>query len=224
MKNLFIIANWKANKTEEEAMNWLKQIKDLLAQNPSYGSGNKEIVVCPPSTLLSTVNKFIKNNNLPLRVGSQDISIFGRGAYTGEIPGSMLRKYAAFCIIGHSERRNNFNETDEIVGKKTEMAKAGGFLPIVCVQGKETPVPKDTIIAAYEPITAIGTGIPDTPENAEQVAKTIKETHGVQHVLYGGSVTGENVESFTQMPSIDGVLVGGASLDAAKFIQIIKNS
>ncbi|HVF68989.1 MAG TPA: triose-phosphate isomerase family protein [Xanthomonadales bacterium] len=224
MKKLFIIANWKANKTEDEMQIWLSEIKNLLGQNPDYGTGNKEIVVCPPFTHLAMIKKYVKTNNLPIRMGSQDISVFGRGAYTGEIPAALQHDFADFCIVGHSERRKNFNETDEIVAKKVEMAKAGGFLPIVCVQGEETPVPKDSVIVAYEPISAIGTGNPDTPESADKVASIIKEKSGAQYVIYGGSVTGENVNTFTQMPSIDGVLVGGASLDAEKFMQIIKNS
>ena len=225
MKKLFIIANWKANKTEEETLIWLNEIKELLAEKPSYGEGDKEIVVCPPFTLLPILSKFIKSNQLPIRVGSQDISIFGQGAYTGEVTAAMLHDFVSFCIIGHSERRKNFNETDEIVSKKVEMAKGAGFLPIVCVQSEETPVPEGSAIVAYEPIFAIGTGQPDTPEDAEKVAKNIKVKYPfVQHVLYGGSVNGEDVKSFTQMPSVDGVLVGGASLIAAKFLQIIENS
>jgi triosephosphate isomerase (TIM) len=154
-----------------------------------------------------------------------DISPFDEGAYTGEINGNQIREFADYVIIGHSERRKNFAETDEMLSQKVQRAIECSLTPIFCVQGSDTPIPDGVTLVAYEPIFAIGTGNPDTPENAEAVIKTIKEKNpSVKYVLYGGSVTPEGVGGFTQKPLIDGVLVGGASLLSDKFVQIIKNS
>jgi triosephosphate isomerase len=226
MKKLFIIGNWKANKTVEETRIWLEEIKKFFDTKPNYG--NKEIVVCPPFIHLGLILNFVHEHNLPIGLGVQDLSQFGRGAYTGEIPGSIAHEFAGYCIIGHSERRRYFHEDDNTVAKKFEMAKSSMLQPIICVQDQNTPLPRNTIFIAYEPVFAIGTGTADTPENAEKVASQIKKQNKgdleYQYVLYGGSVTGENVNSFTKMPSIDGVLVGGASLDPKKFIDLIKNA
>ena len=127
-------------------------------------------------------------------------------------------------IIGHSERRQNLFENNEMLKPKVLMAKKYNLMPIFCIQNEETEVPAEINIIAYEPPTAIGTGNPDTPENAQRVGKIIKERTGVANVLYGGSVTSSNVKTFTNMPSIDGLLVGGASLDPLEFLAIIKNA
>lgn len=221
MKKLFIIANWKSNETTPETEKWFTEIS--IAQL-DFNADEKQVVICPPFTLLSKVKELVNKNNLSFSVGAQDISPFGQGAYTGEENVNQVKEFADFVIIGHSERRKNFSETDEIVSQKAQKAIEGNIKPIFCVQGIDTPIPPGIEIAAYEPISAIGTGKPDTPEDAENVARIIKEKHGVRHVLYGGSVTGENVVNFTKLSSIDGVLVGGASLDAEKFMQIIKNA
>ncbi len=219
MKKTFIIANWKSNKTGLEANSWLQAISNF--QFPIF---NKEIIICPPFTLFSEVGSGIKHYDLGFKLGAQDISQFDGGAYTGEINGKQIKEFAEFVLIGHSERRKNFLESDEMLFKKVELAKQYGLIPIFCVQGKDTKVPKDVKIAAYEPIDAIGTGHPDIPENAEDVASFFKKDYDVTHVLYGGSVTSKNVKEFTQMPNIDGVLIGGASLDAQEFYTIIQNA
>src|SRR5205823_3454479 len=119
----------------------------------------------------------------------------------------------------------DLSEGDALVAKKVAAAMQYGITPILCVQGVETVIPQDVSLVAYEPVWAIGSGNPDTPQNADQVAKTIKEKNPfVQHVLYGGSVTPENVHGFTQMEHISGALVGGASLDPNKFLQMIQNT
>lgn len=220
MKNLFIIANWKANKTEFEAKDWLQRfmIDDLRITN-------KEVIICPPFTLLSNLKSYILNHNSLLKLGSQNISPFDAGAYTGEINGDQIKEFADYVIIGHSERRQNFSETDEDLSKKVEMAKKNGLTPIFCIQDENTQIPAGVSLVAYEPISAIGTGNPDTPENTEKIATLVKEKNkNIEHVLYGGSVMSSNINTFTTMPNISGALVGGASLDPLEFLAIIKNA
>jgi triosephosphate isomerase len=135
----------------------------------------------------------------------------------------LLAKVVEYAIIGHSERRQNFGETDEELKEKVDKARASDIMPIFCVQNENTQVPPGVKIVAYEPVEAIGTGNPDSPENAQKVAAAIKDKNKeVESVLYGGSVKGENVKSFTSMQDISGVLVGGASLDPDSFLSIIK--
>ncbi len=217
MKTLYIVANWKENKTTEEAIQWLQGILNFKFQ-----ISNKKIIICPPFISVSTVSEFIKSNNLPFEVGVQDISKFSEGAHTGDISAREVREFAKYSIIGHSERRAQ-GETDEDVRTKVETAVKFNIDPIVCVVNENVPIPSGVKIAAYEPIEAIGTGNPDTPENAERVANAIKSKNNqVQSVLYGGSVNSGNVKSFTSMQNINGVLVGGASLDPHEFSLIIK--
>ena len=224
MKNLFIIANWKANKTEEEAIIWLEDFKKNMNHLASQWE-HKEVIICPSYSVLSVMKECIKKHELPLALGSQDVSQFGRGAYTGEVPVALINSYIRFCIIGHSERRTNFNENDEVLARKVSMVVGANLLPIFCVQNENTKVPEGVFLVAYEPVFAIGTGNPDTPENANKVAEEIKRKNKtVKYVLYGGSVNAKNVGSFTNQSSIEGVLVGGASLDAKEFIGIIKNA
>lgn len=220
MKKLFIVANWKSNKTSTEATEWLSAISNFQFQI----SNEKEVIVCPPFTLLSTVSLFIEEHKLPFKVGGENISPFDEGAYTGEESARQVKEFADYVIIGHSERRKNFLEGEEILTQKVAKALDASLIPIFCVQGADTVIPNGVTVVAYEPVASIGTGQPDTPQNAESVAKTIKEKEGVKYVLYGGSVTGSNVNTFTQMPSIDGVLVGGASLDAESFMQIVEKA
>ena len=159
-----------------------------------------------------------------IQVGAQNMSHAASGAYTGEISATALSDMGVpFVIIGHSERRQNFSESDEVVAKKVERANSASIQPLVCVQGIDTPIPKDCNLVAYEPIFAIGTGTPDTSENANNVAKQIKEKQGFNlEVLYGGSVSAGNVKSFVMQENISGVLIGKASLDAGEFVKIIK--
>lgn len=223
MKKLFIIANWKSNKNAAEAKMWFESISKLKTQISERKE--KTVIICPPFTLLPYTQNNIQQLHLQWYVGAQNISPFKQGAYTGEVNASQVKEFGEYTILGHSERRDNFQEDDDLLIKKVELAVQYGLIPIFCIQGVETPIPKDVILAAYEPVFAIGTGVPDTPENAESVIKAIKKKNPhVKYVLYGGSVTGDNVRSFTGKPLIDGVLVGGASLDPKKFADIVKNS
>jgi len=222
MKELFIIANWKSHKTISEAKQWLEFMfskKDELKKLEG-----KTIIVCPPATLLSYMKSFTLEHDLPISLGAQDISIFDEGAFTGEVNGKQLGEFAEYVIIGHSERRSNFREDYELLKIKTDKAKQYSLTPIFCIQGEKTPVPEELSIIAYEPITAIGTGNADFPEHANEVAKIYREEKNIYYCLYGGSVTPENVKSFSNQEFLSGFLVGSASLDAEKFYQIITNA
>lgn len=221
MKKTFIIANWKSNKTILQAEEWFRTINNSPV---TFGKEEKTVIVCAPFTLLPKVKELTVNCKLSIVVGVQNISPFEEGAYTGEVSAKQIKEFADYVIIGHSERRKNFLENDEMLFKKVELANKCGLIPIFCVQGIETKIPSNITMIAYEPINAIGTGHPDTAENAQEVASFFKKTYNVQCVLYGGSVTSKNVKEFTQMSNIDGVLVGGASLDAQEFYTIIQNA
>ena len=214
----WIIANWKSNKTISEALEWVSQVGPQVPKADWL-----KVVVCPPFSALSEVKKAIMIGNFPFLVGSQDLSPFDSGVYTGEESAQILKELVSLSILGHSERRQNFSETDEMIAKKTQKAKESDILPLLCVQGAETPVPAGCRLVAYEPIFAIGTGNPDTPKNANQVAEVLRNSYGQDlEVLYGGSVTSGNVKAFLDEPNISGVLVGKASLDAFEFAKICK--
>jgi triosephosphate isomerase (TIM) len=222
MKKLYIVANWKSHMHVPEATKWLDQV---AAERNKIIDEQKEVIVCPPFTLLQALKYKIDTFGSLIRVGAQDVSPFEEGSHTGEIAASMLKEFCSYVIVGHSERRKELGETDEQIGGKIQHAAASGLVPILCVQDENTPVPGGVTMAAYEPLFAIGTGQADTPENAAAVCRKIKEAHpNVTALLYGGSVTPDNVRSFTQTDAIDGVLVGSGSLDASTFIGIVQNA
>lgn len=225
MKKLFIIANWKANKTTADANEWFKGLAQVDYSN--YNLDSKEIIICPPLLLVPAVKTLISSLKIPklkLKLGVQDISSVKEGAFTGENPVRLVQEFAEYAIIGHSERRKNFNENDDLLMKKILNAYDAEITPVFCVQDENTFIPEKISLIAYEPVFAIGTSNPDTPENAERVTKLIREKNKIIYSLYGGSVTPDNVNSFTRQEHIDGVLVGGASLDPVKFSGIIINS
>ncbi|MDE2588396.1 MAG: triosephosphate isomerase, partial [Patescibacteria group bacterium] len=185
MKPLFIIGNWKSNKLTADAQLWLEQAQQVLTKTPI--TDNKTVVVCVPFTLLSQVSSYVSKQQLPFAVGAQDVSPFPTGAYTGEICAKQVKEFATHVIIGHSERRKNFGETNEMLFQKTKQAADNGLTPIYLVQTFTDPVPEEATIVGYEPVGAIGTGHPDSPENANEVAKKILENNPhVSYVLYGG--------------------------------------
>ncbi len=217
MKNLWIIANWKSNKTISEALDWISLVGPKIPKKD-----NLKVVVCPTFVAIEEVAKTIKVSNFPLLVGSQDLSPYDEGSFTGEEAAEILKQFVQISILGHSERRQNFKETDKQVEEKVSQALTHNITPLVCVQGVDTPVPTSCKLVAYEPIFAIGTGNPDTPENASNVAKSLKEKYGSElEVLYGGSVNSENVKAFIEKESINGVLIGKSSLDGEEFVKII---
>lgn len=220
MKQLFIIGNWKSNKTVAETIEWLRFMKDKKSDVASLQ--NKTLIVCVPFTLLYTVSSYIKEYALSIKVGAQDISPFDEGAYTGEINGKQLKEFADYVIIGHSERRRYFQENDDVLGKKVILAKHYGLEPIYCVPDKTSDIPSGLSFVAYEPLDAISTSgaHPILPEEANAAAGKISVENQITHPLYGGSVTPENVNRYSAMHSIHGFLIGGASLDPAAFLSL----
>jgi len=248
MRKPLFVANWKMNKTVVEAIALAKALK-----NEFIGMTNREIVICPPFTALAAVAAEIKIANILL--GAQNMHYEKEGAFTGEISPVMLKEIGVkYVILGHSERRHYFNESNELINKKLKSAAAFGLNPIFCVgETSEEREKKKTkaviekqiveglrgisefemqkINIAYEPVWAIGTGKNASPKQAENVHLFIrgivkklyyKRISDNLRILYGGSVNPENVEGFMEKSSVDGVLVGGASLDEKKFIKIVK--
>lgn len=248
MKKL-IVANWKMNpQTGKDAERILAGYEKLL-KTKNYKL-KTDVVICPPFVYLENLK--LKTKNLKLSLGAQDIFWEKEGAYTGEISPAMIKDLKCqYAIIGHSERRKYFGETDEMVNKKVLATLKAGLNVILCVgehyRENHNEIPnvveeqlsialanalKSTmskIIVAYEPVWAIGTGIPDTPEGAMMAAVLIRKTAvGIfgpsaknLRVIYGGSVNAENAGDFINHEGIDGVLVGGASLDPQEFAKII---
>lgn len=222
MSKLFIVANLKSNKNENEAKTWLEAFKKITLSQEIIS--DKEVIISPSFIHLNLFRDFILQNNLPVKLAAQNSSLFGDGPYTGEVNAKQIKDYADYVLVGHSERRSNFNESEELFFKKTDIAIAQGLNCIYCVQGKDSKIPAGIKLIAYEPVFAIGSGNPDTPENADTIAKNYLDINNSYLVLYGGSVTSQNVASFTKKENIKGVLVGGASLDPEEFIKIIENA
>lgn len=221
LKTLFIVANWKSNETILQAEEWFRTINNSLV---TFNKEEERIIICPPFTLLPIVSSEVKSEKLGVKLGAQDISPFGEGAYTGEINGRQIKEFADYVLIGHCERRTNFKEDNDLLTKKILMAKKYLLEPIFFIQNEATFIPQSISMVVYEPPSSISPGPSDTPENAQKIAQLIKKRNNIQYVLYGGNVTSKNVFGFCQMPSIDGVLVGRASLDAQEFYKIIQNA
>lgn len=244
----FIAGNWKMNKTVEEAIDLVRQLKGSLPEG-----GEVEVAVAPPFTALYAVFKEIEGS--PIRLAAQNLFYEEKGAYTGEISSLMLKTLGChYVIIGHSERRQLFGESDETVNRRIKAALGQGLKSIFCVgetlkereEGKTFSVIErqlmgglknlgvkefENIVIAYEPVWAIGTGKTATPQQAEEVHRFIRvqveklysrETAEGVRIQYGGSVTPENIKGLMDQEDIDGALVGGASLKAETFLKIVR--
>lgn len=218
MEKKLYIANWKSHKTASQALEWLESFGK---NSQKMDFKNKIVVVCPAFTALSACFSYIKAHNLPILLGAQNVSKFSEGAYTGEVAARHIREFAEFVIIGHSERRTNFLETDKDVEEKVARAKQERLRTIVCVQDEKGFIPKDSDYVAYEPVAAIGTGNPDNPDNIQRVFHVLRSTTGRTSFIYGGSVDDENITSFLNVPHFGGFLVGGASLDPVTFLNLL---
>ncbi len=247
MRIPMIAGNWKMNTTISEATELVKAIRAGLDQIDSVDK-----VICPPFVSLTAVKELIKGSSIKL--GAQNLYFEEKGAYTGEISPLMLAELCEFVIIGHSERRQYFHETDRVVNKKIRAALKTGLKPILCIgerlaeneAGKtEEVVTKQLrsslagidyhhgLAIAYEPVWAIGTGRAATGKQANETIGLIRHNVGRIYdeeaargvrILYGGSVTAGNIAEFVEQSEIDGALVGGASLKADQFFSIVKQT
>lgn len=248
MRKKVIAGNWKMNKTPDEAVQLVRDLKEGIAD-----VRKATVILCPPFIALQAVGEIIKGSNMKL--GAQNLHWETKGAFTGETSAQMLKSVGCeYVIIGHSERRRYFKETDELINKKVKKALEFELTPILCVgetlEERDRGVTQEVVerqvkgclrdltneevggmIIAYEPVWAIGTGRNATPEQAVEVHQLIRGLIAELYddavaekliIQYGGSVTPENAHSLLSQSQIDGALVGGASLKADSFRQIVK--
>jgi triosephosphate isomerase len=251
-RRTLIAGNWKMNLTHLEAIGLVQK---LAFSVPAAALDTAEVVVLPPFTALRSVQTLITGDKLAVGFGAQDLSAHDSGAYTGEVSGAMLAALACqYVTVGHSERRAMHAEDDALVAAKARAALRHGVVPIVCVgEGLEirqagehvlycttqldasleglTAEQVASLVIAYEPVWAIGTGEVATPEDAQEVCGALRarlaerfgqETAASVRILYGGSVKAASTAGILAGPDIDGALVGGASLDADEFAQICR--
>jgi triosephosphate isomerase len=240
-RRIYVVANWKMNKMIAETAEFFQELK---------GSEDVSVVVCPPSQLLYPAHLLIKQLKRPVSLGAQNVHYAEKGAFTGEVSAAMLKDVGCeYVIIGHSERRQYAGEDNEMVRNKTSQAIETGLVPIICVGetleqknlgqteqvlrtqllGGLKDIDLSDFIIAYEPVWAIGTGQSATAEQAQQthsfIRSVLRDVNGDKadaiSILYGGSVSEKNAAEFSRMADIDGVLVGGASLNAQTFTKII---
>jgi len=246
MRIPMIAGNWKMNTTVAEAVALVKEMRPELDR-----IDNVDKVICPPFVSLAALRELLEGSSVKL--GAQNLYFEEKGAYTGEISPLMLAGLCQLVIIGHSERRQYFHETVELVDKKVQAALKAGLKPILCIGEtlKENEAGKTEevlsrqlsltskqayhtgLVLAYEPIWAIGTGRAATGQQANQTIGFIRGHVAKQHgqeiaqsvrILYGGSVTADNIAEFIKQPEIDGALVGGASLKPSQFLGIVKQT
>ena len=248
-RKVIIAGNWKMNKTGSEGK---ALVGELLGAVAAFGTSEVDIVVCPPFTTLAEVRPVISGSNVKL--GAQNVHFEAKGAYTGELSADMLKASGVeYVIIGHSERRQYFGETDKTVNLRTVAAVKAGLKAIVCVGEMKdereagytdilvtyqtqmalhglTAEELENVVIAYEPVWAIGTGLTATDEQANEtigvIRKAIAAKFGEEaaakiRIQYGGSMKGSNVKGLMAQPEIDGGLIGGASLKAEDFAQVV---
>ena len=237
MRKVVIAGNWKMHKTQAEALAFVQKVMPQVKSAPE----ERELVLCAPFTTLSLMADKLKGSRI--KVGAQNIHWEESGAYTGEISGPMLAEMdIPYVVVGHSERRQYFGETDETVNSRLKAAQAAGITPILCVgetkQQRDagemegviaSQIEKDLagvnqydLVIAYEPIWAIGTGDTCAADEANRVIGKIRSqlVNKDVSIQYGGSVKPANVDEIMAQPEIDGALVGGASLEADSFAKL----
>ena len=253
-RKLLIAGNWKMNLNHLEAIALVQKIAFTL---PEKYYKRVEVALFPPFTDLRSVQTLVDGDKLDVVYGAQDLSPNDSGAYTGDISGVMLSKLGcSYVLVGHSERREFHAETDELLATKVAAAYRNGLVPILCVgEGLDVREAGDqvqhsvaqllaaletvtaeqatTLVLAYEPVWAIGTGRVATPADAQEVCGALRaalaEKYGADiaggvRILYGGSVKSGNVAEIVAQPDVDGALVGGASLDGTEFASLAANS
>jgi triosephosphate isomerase len=226
----YIIGNWKSNQNLTESLIWIDGIQSI---KPNFHK-DLTVILCLPFTDISGFNHKLSDLNIPIITGAQNVSHLPPGKHSGEVTANMLSELVSYCIVGHSERRREFNETCEMVAEKTRLLLENSITPIVCLdipyideQIKELfqkNIDVSRCFFVYEPISAIGTGTAMDPVETNHVTNQIGFlTDNQAPILYGGSVTADNVNMFVDQGRIDGVLVGTDSLEPTLFTEIINS-
>ncbi|GAB3294506.1 MULTISPECIES: triose-phosphate isomerase [Pseudoclavibacter] len=244
--------NWKMNLDHLQAIAFTQKLAWAL-KDAKHDFDDVEVAIFPPYTDLRSVQTLVDADKLSLSYGAQDVSAHDSGAYTGEISGAFLSALACrYVILGHSERRTLHAETDEVVGSKVKAALKHGLVPVICVGETSEDLEKfgasavpvaqlkaalegvegtPDLVVAYEPVWAIGSGQAATPEQAQTVAKALRDAleellgesvAAATRILYGGSVKSDNIAGFMREPDVDGALIGGASLKVDEFSAIAR--
>lgn len=227
-----IVANWKANKTLAETAQWVEKTKAKLQSLSKI-----QVVVCGPFVVLPSLHNLFTNSSI--KVGAQNVSHLGSGAFTGEVTVEMLEDLVEYCIVGHSERKKYFAETPEMIMKKVEILVGKNIIPVLCIadlnqldayllQSKILVDQAEKIIFVFEPPSAISGGgdyHPETPETADTTCQKMKEKIGKDiATIYGGSVNPDNIVGFLSKKNIHGALPGQASLDPDIFVKLISQA
>ena len=253
MRKLLFAANWKMHLTPAEGRTLIAGLRANLDPDATTLARDREVLVAPPFLAIPAAAQALAGSSIAL--GAQNVHFEAKGAFTGEISPAMLQFFGvSYVILGHSERRHLFHETDDLISKRVAGAIANRLTPVLCIG--ETLEQRDAgrtletvlvqiqhgltavqqtdahrVVLAYEPVWAIGTGRTATPEHAQTVHGAIRglldETYGHEiastiRILYGGSVTPDNIDSLLAKPDIDGALVGSASLNAESFARIVR--
>ena len=246
MDKKLVIANWKMNLPNKGIVHFLKSVVPEMTNLQYVQPG-----ICPPYLFIPQLFELLDNSSI--LIGAQNLHYEDNGAFTGEISAQLLKTYCSLVIIGHSERRRLFHETDEEISKKIQIATRFNLIPVLCV-GEDITERKNNcsseivtsqlttglskinssndLIIAYEPLWAIGSGNAATPADIEFMVKVIRQvitkkfgenTQNTIRIIYGGSVSGDNINKIITLPDMDGVLVGNASLDPLQYNNIVKN-
>ncbi|MEN8257976.1 MAG: triose-phosphate isomerase family protein [Thermodesulfobacteriota bacterium] len=221
--NRYVVANWKSNKTLAESRHWLNRFLELHRPLPAL-----KVIIAPAFPFLFPLHQMLVESKSDVRLASQDISSFPGGAYTGSVAAAMLREVVDFALVGHSERRRWFHETNQDVANKVAEARDVGITPIVCI---DQPYARTqlaaladhdlgAIIIGYGPVEAVGVDVSPSPQRIVEAISEIKVLAPDSPILYGGSVNGKNAKEYMKIAGISGLMVATASLDPEDFVDI----
>jgi triosephosphate isomerase (TIM) len=232
----YLIANWKMNHTVAQGIEYLKEYQSLQPK-----ISKTKVLIAPSYTSFFPLSQIIQKETIPVSLCAQNICEFKRGAYTGEVSAEMIQEIGCkYVLLGHSERRHLFHESNESINKKYQMALDYSLIPIICF-GETLPVyqTKKTVsyiteqllflkgekppIFAYEPVWSIGSGLIPRIDEIETIVDFMKQNFPASSLLYGGSVNPETIQSIAKIEGLDGFLVGGASLQAVTFIKLLSS-